>query len=251
MSGGEGKRPFDIDLAFDRLRQAVAPLPVAAMYQLADEGFGSPFEQLVACIISIRTRDETTLPAAARALSPRPHAGRGRRLAPEEIDQLIRPSHLPRGQGAADPRDRAPHRRRTRRRAALRRRRAALVRGRRSQVRQPGAGDRRCGAAPDRRSTSTSTASPTAGATSAPGTPEQTLTALEAGSRNVLDRDQPPARPLRQAHLHRAAPRTAPPARCWTCASNARSSRTAERNNPPRGNGLLSADLRRLGRETF
>ena len=61
------KRAFDIDIAMARLRQAVAPLPVAAMYQLADEGFCSPFEQLVACIISVRTLEETTLPTA-RAL---------------------------------------------------------------------------------------------------------------------------------------------------------------------------------------
>ena len=46
---------FDIDQAIDRIRVAVAPLPKAAMFELAEEGFDSPFEQLVACIISIRT----------------------------------------------------------------------------------------------------------------------------------------------------------------------------------------------------
>jgi endonuclease-3 len=88
----KAKRPLDIDEAIARLRQAVAPLPVAAMYQLADEGFRSPFEQLVACIISVRTLEETTLPTARglfqRARTPAELAG----MTVAEIEALIRPS---------------------------------------------------------------------------------------------------------------------------------------------------------------
>src|SRR4051812_38070319 len=58
------KRPFDIAVAFRRLRKAVHDLPKAAMFQLAEEGYNSVFELLVACLISIRTRDETTLPVS-------------------------------------------------------------------------------------------------------------------------------------------------------------------------------------------
>ena len=61
-----GKRPFDVDQALSRIEEAVRPFPKAAMFELADEGFASPFEQLVACIISIRTRDEVTLVCARR-----------------------------------------------------------------------------------------------------------------------------------------------------------------------------------------
>jgi endonuclease-3 len=86
------KRPFDVDLAFQRIRKAIVPYARAAMFELADEGFSSPFEQLVACIISIRTRDETTLPTArrlfARARTPAELAS----LPPEELDHLISPS---------------------------------------------------------------------------------------------------------------------------------------------------------------
>jgi endonuclease-3 len=60
------KRPFDIDAAIARIREAVRPFPQAALFELADDGFRSPFEQLVACIISIRTLDEVTLPTARR-----------------------------------------------------------------------------------------------------------------------------------------------------------------------------------------
>ncbi|MFC7692212.1 endonuclease III domain-containing protein [Paeniroseomonas aquatica] len=58
--------PFDIDQAFRLLREAVAPLPKAAMFELRDRGHASPFEQLVAALISARTRDETTTPVCLR-----------------------------------------------------------------------------------------------------------------------------------------------------------------------------------------
>ena len=83
------KRPFDIDVAVRRLRRAVKPFPKAALFELADDGFDSVFEQLVACIISIRTYDETTLPVArklfAAARTPRDVA----LMSPREIDRLI------------------------------------------------------------------------------------------------------------------------------------------------------------------
>ena len=50
----------------ERIREAVRPFPKAALFELAEDGYCAPFEQLVACIISIQTRDETTLPVARR-----------------------------------------------------------------------------------------------------------------------------------------------------------------------------------------
>jgi endonuclease-3 len=71
-----GKDPFDIDLVFRLLREATAPLPRAAMFELRDRGHGSPFEQLVAALVSARTRDETTIPVCLRlfALARTPEA---------------------------------------------------------------------------------------------------------------------------------------------------------------------------------
>ena len=60
------KEPFDIDEVFRRLREATAHLPKAAMFELRDRGYGSPFEQLVASLISARTLDETTIPVSLR-----------------------------------------------------------------------------------------------------------------------------------------------------------------------------------------
>jgi len=59
-------RSFAIDDAMARIRAAVQPYPKAAMFELADDGFTSPFEQLIACLLSVRTRDETSLVAARR-----------------------------------------------------------------------------------------------------------------------------------------------------------------------------------------
>ncbi len=83
------KHPFDIDRVIDRVRAAVQPYPKAAMFALAEAGYNSPFEQLVACIISIRTYDEVSLPVSRRLLARARTPVEVSRLTPAEIDQLI------------------------------------------------------------------------------------------------------------------------------------------------------------------
>jgi endonuclease-3 len=87
--GPAGKQPFDIGKAVRLLRQATAPYPKAALFELADEGFNSPFEQLVACIISIRTRDETTLPTARKLFAVARTPAEVSGLTVEEIQKFI------------------------------------------------------------------------------------------------------------------------------------------------------------------
>ena len=84
------KRPFAIDLAMARIREAVCPFPQAALFALAEEGFSSPFELLTACIISIRTLDAVTLSCAHRlfALARTPLAMS--QLTMEALDHAIR-----------------------------------------------------------------------------------------------------------------------------------------------------------------
>ena len=76
----------------DRIRKAVAPYPKAALFDLRDLGFGSVFQQLVACIVSIRTRDEQTLPLAQRLFERAPSPAAIAALTVEEIDWLIHES---------------------------------------------------------------------------------------------------------------------------------------------------------------
>jgi endonuclease-3 len=85
-------QPFDIDTALARIEEAVRPWPKAALFQLAEEGYGSVFEQLLACIISIRTYDEVTLPASRRLFERARTPDALLRLDREEIDKLIHPS---------------------------------------------------------------------------------------------------------------------------------------------------------------
>jgi endonuclease-3 len=86
------KKPFAIDEMLRRIEGAVQSFPKAAMFELADQGFTTAFEQLVACIISIRTYDEVSLVAAqhlfARARTPAKIAA----LDAAEIDRLIHTS---------------------------------------------------------------------------------------------------------------------------------------------------------------
>jgi endonuclease III len=85
------KLPFDIDEVLKRVRHEVRAFADAAMFELVDKGHGSLFEQLIACILSIRTLDEVSLPAALRLLG-RAHTPEAlARLTPQEIDALIRP----------------------------------------------------------------------------------------------------------------------------------------------------------------
>jgi endonuclease-3 len=83
------KRPFDIEEAMPRLREAVAPYPKAALFELAAEGHISVFEILVACIISIRTRDETTLPIARALFAEVRTPAEIAALTVEQLDRLI------------------------------------------------------------------------------------------------------------------------------------------------------------------
>lgn len=83
------KRAFEIGEAVQRLREAVKPYPKAAMFDLADRGYTSPFEQLIACILSIRTRDETSLPVSIKLFERARTPAEMVKLSPEEIDQLI------------------------------------------------------------------------------------------------------------------------------------------------------------------
>lgn len=80
---------FDIDEVLKLVETAVSPFPKAALFELFDDGHTSAFEQLVACMISIRTRDEVMLPVARelfkRARTPTAMAA----LTVAEIDGLI------------------------------------------------------------------------------------------------------------------------------------------------------------------
>jgi endonuclease-3 len=90
-----GKDPFDIDLVFRLLRAAAAGLPKAAMFELRDRGHASPFEQLVAALISARTRDETTTPVCLRLFARARTAEAMAALPEAELLELLQGATFP------------------------------------------------------------------------------------------------------------------------------------------------------------
>ena len=86
------KRPFEIDEMVRRIRHEVKQFADAAMFDLADQGFSTPFHQLAACVISIRTFDEVSLPAAIRLFKVAPTPEKVARLSVRKIASLIKPA---------------------------------------------------------------------------------------------------------------------------------------------------------------
>jgi endonuclease-3 len=86
------KRAFDIHEVLRRIRQEVKRFADAAMFDLAAQGYATPFHQLAACIISVRTRDEVSLPAALRLYEAAPTPEAISRLSVKKIAELIKPA---------------------------------------------------------------------------------------------------------------------------------------------------------------
>lgn len=86
---------YPIGTMLRRIEAAVQPYPKAAMFGLKDEGYTSMFEQLVSCIISIRTLDETTIPLSrnlfAKARTPKEML----KLSMSEIADLLHGTRYP------------------------------------------------------------------------------------------------------------------------------------------------------------
>ena len=83
------KQPFEITTVLRKIGKAIEPFPKAAMFQLAEEGYISPFEQLLACLISVRTQDEVTVPTARRLFSIARTPAHVAKLSVERIEELI------------------------------------------------------------------------------------------------------------------------------------------------------------------
>src|SRR5207248_1134406 len=85
-----GKRPFDIDDMLSRIEGAIGGYKKAAMFELFEHGFNTLFEQVVACIISIRTFDEVSAPTARKLFEVARMPAELARLGVRRIDELIR-----------------------------------------------------------------------------------------------------------------------------------------------------------------
>ena len=84
------KTPFDIAAAMPRIEQAVAPFPKAGLFTLHDEGYTTLFEQLVACMLSIRTLDEVMVPVSRQLFAVARTPQQVADLPPERLATLTR-----------------------------------------------------------------------------------------------------------------------------------------------------------------
>lgn len=89
------KADFNLDTVLSRVSEAVAPFPKAAMFELAERSYNSLFEQLISCIISIRTLDEVSLPVSERLFAIARTAGELAQLTPDELIPLLHGTTYP------------------------------------------------------------------------------------------------------------------------------------------------------------
>ncbi|ANE53512.1 endonuclease III domain-containing protein [Flavisolibacter tropicus] len=89
------KKAFDLKEMLRRIEKAVKPYPKAAMFELYERGYTTLFEQLISCIISIRTLDETTIPLSLKLFEKARTPQRLLKLSPKELEELLNGSQYP------------------------------------------------------------------------------------------------------------------------------------------------------------
>jgi endonuclease III len=83
------KLAFNLDIMLTRIEKAIISYPKAAMFELYEQGYTSLFEQLVSCIISIRTLDEVTIPLSRKLFKVARTPHQFLQLSPEELESLL------------------------------------------------------------------------------------------------------------------------------------------------------------------
>jgi len=86
------KIKYPIAQMLRKIRKAIVPFPKAMLFELAEHGYDSLFEQIVACMISIRTFDETSLPVSLKLFKKARTPKRMLKLSVQEIADAIRQS---------------------------------------------------------------------------------------------------------------------------------------------------------------
>jgi endonuclease-3 len=86
---------YPIGTMLRHIEKAIAPFPKAAMFGLADEGYRSLFQQLVSCIISVRSLDETTYPLSRKLFAKAKTPDKMMRLSMADIAGILHGTSFP------------------------------------------------------------------------------------------------------------------------------------------------------------
>ncbi|GHB76339.1 endonuclease III domain-containing protein [Persicitalea jodogahamensis] len=89
------KEKFDLRKVLSLIEDAIRPFPKAAMFELSKRGYDSLFEQLISCVVSIRTLDETTIPVSLRLFAEARTPQEVVNLGPERLTTLLYGSTYP------------------------------------------------------------------------------------------------------------------------------------------------------------
>jgi endonuclease-3 len=89
------KKPFNLVVVLKRIESAVKPFPKAAMFELYERGYTSLFEQLISCVISIRTLDENTIPVSEKLFSQARSPEEILKLSPRKLEDLLYGASFP------------------------------------------------------------------------------------------------------------------------------------------------------------
>lgn len=83
------QKPFNLNVVLKRIEKAIGPYPKAAMFELYERGYTSLFEQLISCIVSIRTLDETTILVSEKVFAKARTPQQLCRLSPKELEAIL------------------------------------------------------------------------------------------------------------------------------------------------------------------
>jgi len=89
------KKPFNLSIVLKRIEKAIKPYPKAAMFQLYERGYTTLFEQLISCIISVRTLDETTIPVSEKLFNFARTPKEFLTLTPQHLEKILDGSTFP------------------------------------------------------------------------------------------------------------------------------------------------------------
>ncbi|HET9238374.1 MAG TPA: endonuclease III [Oligoflexus sp.] len=92
LSPSEKAARFSLKNALQLVETAIRSFPKAALFELAERGWTTSFQQVLACMISVRTLDEVTIPVAERLLAEAPTPDRLLKLSVDEVTRLIQES---------------------------------------------------------------------------------------------------------------------------------------------------------------
>ncbi len=100
LAPAEKAARFSLKKALNLLAEDIAPFPKAALFELAERGWNTTFQHVLACMISVRTLDEVTIPVAERLLTRAPTPDRFLQLTPDEVVELVQESTFARAKAS-------------------------------------------------------------------------------------------------------------------------------------------------------